>query len=85
MNRTVTNETEYKVVPVEVAKAAWFFCKHKHDLPAKCCVAFSKKAGPALKFQFCNNFKKKSAMKVGFTKVSVFSSYFEEARRRSMS
>ena len=28
---------------MEVAKVAWFFCKHMHGLPAKNCAAFSQK------------------------------------------
>ena len=36
-------KSEFKVVPAEVAKVAWFFCKHTHGLPAKSCGAFSEK------------------------------------------
>ena len=37
----IHKEPGFRVVPVEVAKVAWFFCKHKHGLHSKYFVAFS--------------------------------------------
>ena len=40
----------FKLVLVEVARAAWFFCKHRHGWNATGCAAFSNKATLKLLF-----------------------------------